>query len=89
MLNYFKLEGKVDSTTNPTVVTLKATWYDPHAAGSGVGPDGIPGNADDSYNNDYIDGTLTLNIRQSVPAASGSGFSFSAPTVSAGAISGT
>ena len=87
--NYFKLEGKVDSTTNPTVVTLKATWYDPHAAGSGTGPDGIPGTGDDSYNNDYIDGTLTLNARRVQPNANGSGFSFSAPTVSAGAISGS
>lgn len=87
--NYFKLEGKVDSTTNPTVVTLKATWYDPHASGSGVGSDGVPGTGDDSYNNDYIDGTLTLNARRVQPNANGSGFSFTAPTVSAGAISGS
>ena len=87
--NYFRLEGKVDSTTNPTVVTLRATWYDPHASGSGVGSDGVPGTGDDSYNNDYIDGTLTLNARRVQPNANGSGFSFTAPTVSAGAISGS
>lgn len=87
--NYFKLDGKVDSITNPTVVTLKATWYDPHAAGSGLGADGVPGTGDESYNNDYIDGTLTLNARRVQPNANGSGFSFSAPTVSAGAISGS
>lgn len=87
--NYFKVEGKVDSVTLPTVVSIQVTWYDPHAAGSGVGPDGVPGNADDSYNNDYIDGTLTLNARRVQPNANGSGFSFAAPTVSAGAISGT
>lgn len=87
--NYFRLEGKVNSTTDPTVVTLRATWYDPHATGSGTGPDGVPGTGDDSYNNDYIDGTLTLNARRTQPNANGSGFSFTAPTVSAGAISGS
>ena len=39
--NFFKMEAKVNSATNPTVVTLKATFSDPHAEGSGaLGPDG-------------------------------------------------
>ena len=88
--NFFKIEGKVNSTTNPTVVTLKATWSDPHATGAGaLGPDGIAGTGDESYNNDYIDGTMTLNARTRTPAASGSGFSFTAPTVSMGNITGS
>jgi hypothetical protein len=88
--NYFRVEGKVNSTTNPTVVTLKATWFDPHALGSGIGPDGVPGTGDDSSGySDFIDGTLTLNARRVQPNANGSGFSFTAPTVSAGAISGS
>tara|TARA_R110001632_G_scaffold51810_1_gene128853 strand:+ start:808 stop:1827 length:1020 start_codon:yes stop_codon:yes gene_type:complete len=88
--NFFKMEAKVNSTTNPTVVTLRATWSDPHAEGSGaLGPDGIAGTGDEDFNNDGIDGTITLNGRTKTPGASGSGFSFSAPTVSVGAISGS
>lgn len=88
--NFFKVEGKVNSITDPTVVTLKATYSDPHALGSGIGPDGIPGNADDTTGfSDFIDGTLTLNARRLQPNANGSGFSFTAPTVSAAAISGS
>ena len=88
--NFFKLEAKVNSTTNPTVVTCKATFSDPHAEGSGaLGPDGVAGTGDEDYNNDGVDGTITLNGRTYTPDASGSGFSFSAPTVSCGSISGT
>ena len=88
--NFFKLEAKVNSTTNPTIVTCKATFSDPHAEGSGaLGPDGIAGTGDEDYNNDGVDGTITLNGRTSTPDASGSGFSFSAPTVSVGTISGS
>jgi hypothetical protein len=88
--NFFKLEAKVNSTTNPTVVTCKATFSDPHAEGSGaLGPDGIAGTGDEDYNNDGVDGTITLNGRTSTPDASGSGFSFSAPSVSVGTISGS
>ena len=88
--NFFKLEAKVNSTTNPTVVTCKATFSDPHAEGSGaLGPDGVAGTGDEDYNNDGVDGTITLNGRTSTPDASGSGFSFSAPTVSVGTISGS
>lgn len=88
--NFFKMEALVNSTTNPTVVTLRATFSDPHAEGSGaLGPDGIAGTGDEDYNNDGVDGTLTLNGRTHTPDASGSGFSFSAPTVSVGTISGS
>ena len=88
--NFFKLEAKVNSTTNPTVVTCKATFSDPHAEGSGaLGPDGIAGTGDEDFNNDGVDGTITLNGRTSTPNASSSGFSFSAPTVSVGTISGS
>lgn len=88
--NFFKMEMKVNSTTNPTVITAKATWSDPHAEGAGaLGPDGQASTGDEGYGNDYVDGTMTLNARTSTPAASGSGFSFTAPTVSMGAISGS
>ena len=88
--NFFKLEAKINSTTNPTVITCKATFSDPHAEGSGaLGPDGIAGTGDEDYNNDGVDGTITLNGRTSTPDASSSGFSFTAPTVSVGTISGS
>ena len=88
--NFFKMEAKVNSTTNPTVVTLKATWSDPHAEGAGaLGPDGIASTGDEGYGNDYIDGTITLNSRIKAPAASGSGFTFTSPTVSMGNITGS
>tara|TARA_R110001592_G_scaffold6330_5_gene34121 strand:- start:6677 stop:7696 length:1020 start_codon:yes stop_codon:yes gene_type:complete len=88
--NFFKMEGLVNSTTNPTVVTLRATFSDPHAEGSGaLGPDGVAGTGDEDFNNDGVDGTITLNGRTATPNASGSGFSFSAPTVSVGTISGS
>jgi len=88
--NFFKMEAKVNSATNPTVVTLKATFSDPHAEGSGaLGPDGIAGTGDEGFGNDYVDGTMTLNGRTHTPDASGSGFSFTAPTVSVGSISGS
>jgi len=88
--NFFKMEALVNSTTNPTVVTLRATFSDPHAEGSGaLGPDGIAGTGDEDYNNDGIDGTITLNGRTGSPDASSSGFSFTGPTVSVGSISGS
>ena len=88
--NFFKVEGKINSTTNPTVITMRTTWSDPHAEGSGaLGPDGQAGTGDEDYNNDGIDGTITLNGNTFTPNASGSGFSFTAPTVSNGAISGS
>lgn len=94
--NFYKVEGKVNSTTNPTVITLRSTWSDPYtaaaaaAADGAVGPDGVPSTGDDASGyTDSIDGTLTLNARAQVPDANGSGFSFSAPTDSMGAISGS
>ncbi len=88
--NFFKLEAKVNSTSNPTVITCKATWSDPHAEGAGaLGPDGIASTGDEAFGNDFIDGTMTLNARIKAPSASGSGFSFDSPSVSMGNITGT
>ena len=88
--NFFKMEGLVNSTTNPTIITLRATFSDPHAEGSGaLGPDGQASTGDEDFNNDGIDGTITLNGRTSTPNATGSGFSFTAPTVAVGTISGS
>ena len=84
------MECKVNSTSNPTVITAKATFSDPHAEGSGaLGPDGVAGTGDEAFGNDSVDGTMTLNGRTGTPDASGSGFSFTTPTVSVGSISGT
>jgi hypothetical protein len=61
--NYYKIEGKVNSTTNPTVVTFKATFRDDHALGDGVGADGVDGNADDSTGYvDSVDGTVSSTV---------------------------
>ena len=88
--NFFKVEGKINSTTGPTIITMRTTWSDPHAEGSGaLGPDGVAGTGDEDFNNDGIDGTITLNGNTFTPDASGSGFSFTAPTVSTGSISGS
>lgn len=94
--NYFRLDGKVNSTTNPTVITLTTTWYDPYtaaaaaAADSAVGPDGVPSNGDDATGyTDSIDGTLTLNGRRKQPNANGSSITITAPTISMAAISGS
>ena len=62
--NYYKIEAKVNSTTNPTVVTFKVTMRDDHALGDGLGPDGIDGNADDSDGYvDAVDGTVVSTIQ--------------------------
>ena len=94
--NYFRLEGKVNSTTDPTVVTLKATWFDPYtaaaaaAADGAIGPDGVPSSGDETSGyTDAIDGTLTLNARRRQPNANGSSISITAPSVSMAAISGS
>ena len=88
--NFFKMEAKVNSTTNPTVITVRNTWSDPHAEGSGsLGPDGIAGTGDEDFNNDGLDGTVPLALLKMVPNSSGSGFGFTNPTLSAGAISGS
>ena len=62
--NYYKIEGAVNSTTNPTVVTFKVIMRDDHALGDGIGPDGIDGNADDSDGFvDGVDGTISSVIQ--------------------------
>ena len=61
--NYYKIDGKVNSTTNPTVVTFKVSMTDDHALGDGIGADGIDGNADDSTGYvDSVDGTLASSV---------------------------
>ena len=88
--NFFRMSASSNSQTNPTVITLVATFSDPHAEGAGdLGPDGIAGTGDEGFGNDFIDGTMTLNSRLGTPAASCSGFSFTAPSVSMGSISGS
>jgi len=88
--NYWRMLGRVNSTTNPTVVTLRAEWSDPHTQGAGaLGPDGQAGTGDEAYGNDYIDGTMTLTARRYQPDASGSGFSFAVPTDAMGNITGS
>lgn len=62
--NYYKIDAKVNSTTNPTVVSFKVTMRDDHALGDGVGADGIDGNADDSVGYvDSVDGTVTSTVQ--------------------------
>jgi hypothetical protein len=67
------VQGKINSTTNPTVVTLKTTLVD----------------ATDNVIDAAATGTLTLNCRRHQPDASGSGFSFATPTDSMGNITGS
>lgn len=71
--DYVKVEAKVNSTTNPTVVTIKTTLLD----------------AGDNVLDQNVDGTLTINARRYQPNANGSGFSFTVPTDGMGAISGS
>jgi len=62
--NFYKIEGKVNSTTNPTVLTFNVTMRDDHALGDGIGPDGIDGNSDDSQGYvDAVDGTVQSVIQ--------------------------
>ena len=57
------IAGKVNSTTNPTVLTFDVRFRDDHALGDGVGPDGVDGNSDDSDGYvDSVDGTITSTI---------------------------
>lgn len=71
--DYIKIEGKVNSITNPTVVTIKTTLVD----------------AGDNVIDASATGTLTINARRWQPDASGSGFSFPVPTDSMGNITGS
>ena len=62
--NYYKIDAKVNSTTNPTVVTFRVTFRDDHALGDGIGADGVDGNADDSVGYvDSVDGTVTSTVQ--------------------------
>jgi hypothetical protein len=94
--NYFRLQGRVNSITDPTVITLTATWFDPYtaaaaaAADGAIGPDGVPSSGDETSGyTDSIDGTLTLNGRRRQPNANGSSITITAPTISMAAISGS
>ena len=62
--NYYQLHAKVNSTTNPTVITFKVTMRDDHALGNGIGADGVDGNSDDTVGYvDSVDGTITSTIQ--------------------------
>jgi hypothetical protein len=94
--NYFQVEGRVNSTTDPTIVYIRCTWVDPYtaaaaaAADGAIGPDGIPNSGDEASGyTDTIDGTLTLNARRDQPNANGSSITIATPTNSTGAISGS
>ena len=58
--DYIKIRGKVNSVTNPTVVTIRTELVD----------------ATDNVIDASATGTLTNNARRWQPDASGSGFSF-------------
>lgn len=76
--NYYRVLGKVNSTTNPTVLTFTVQMTDDHALGNGIGPDGIDGNADDSVGYvDGVDGTTTSTIQTK---QANNGVVLSAPT---------
>lgn len=67
------LEAKVNSTTNPTVVSFRSTMTD---AGDGL--------VDESP-----DGTFTFNARRRQPDVGGTSFTFATPTDSVGAPTGS
>lgn len=67
------IEAKVNSVTNPTVITFRTTMTD---AGDGL--------VDESP-----DGTFTFNARRRQPDVSGTSFSFATPTDSVGTITGS
>lgn len=67
------IQGRVNSTTNPTIVYLKMILTD----------------ASDNVIDASSTGTLTINARRSQPNANGSGFSFAAPSDGMGNITGS
>ena len=71
--DYVKVEGRVNSITNPSTVYIKITLLD----------------AGDNVLDQNVDGTLTISARRNSPNANGSGFSFSNPSASQGSIVGT
>jgi len=79
--NYYQLHAKVNSTTNPTIVTFKVTMRDDHALGNGIGADGVDGNSDDTVGYvDSVDGTITSTIQTK---RANNGVVLSAPTYGA------
>lgn len=81
--NFYKIEGKINSTTNPTVITFKVTMRDDHALNSGaLGPDGNPSTGDETSGYvDAVDGTLTSDIDVRYPNSNG--ITLAAPTYAA------
>jgi hypothetical protein len=71
--DYVQTSAKVNSVTNPTVVTLRIQLVD----------------ATDNVIDASATGTLTINARRHAPDANGSGFSFTQPTDSMGNITGS
>jgi hypothetical protein len=71
--DYVQTSAKVNSTTNPTVVTMRIQLVD----------------ATDNVIDASATGTLTLNARRHQPDANSSGFSFPVPTDSMGNITGS
>lgn len=69
------VNARVDSTTAPTQVIIQTLLFD----------DGYTGEVID----EPVTGTLTINARRHQPNANGSGFTIPAPSVAAGAISGS
>ena len=67
------IAARVNSTTNPTVVTFVVTLTD----------------AGDNAIDAPVDGTLTINARRRQPNVAGTGFTFPAPTDGVGAITGS
>lgn len=79
--NYYQLLAKVNSTTNPTVVTFTIVMRDDHALGDGIGADGVDGNSDDSVGYvDSVDGTVSSTITSK---RANNGIVVSAPTYGA------
>jgi hypothetical protein len=71
--DHIRVRARVNSTTAPTEVIIETYLED----------------AGDNVIDDNVDGTLTINARRNRPDASGSGFTFATPSVSAAAISGS
>jgi hypothetical protein len=71
--DFIRVRARVNSTTAPTEVIIETFLED----------------AGDNAIDDNVDGTLTINARRNRPDASGSGFTFATPSVSAAAISGS
>ena len=71
--DYIQVNAKVNSTTNPTIITLQTKLRD----------------EGDNVLDEAVDGTLTINARRLQPNANGSGFSFATPTDGTGTISGS